>query len=254
MIQKTPPAGKRRFRMIVAYDGSRYSGWQIQPHHATVQSEIERAVHKVTGESVRVDSSGRTDAGVHARGQVVHFDLAGKPDLRKLMISLNAVLPEDIRVLAIRKAASDFHSRISATGKEYRYFIWNDRVMLPFLRHYRAHERRPLDVKAMNEAAAQLVGRNDFAAFSANPHREINGTVRHLRALKVTKRGAEVTIVARGDGFLYKMVRSLAGFLIRVGTGDLEPRSAKTILASLTRTARVPTAPPQGLFLWKVWY
>lgn len=254
MTLKTTPHGKQRFRMTVAYDGTRYSGWQIQPHHPTIQFEIERVVHKVTGEAVRADSSGRTDAGVHARGQVVHFDLTGKPDLRKLMIGFNALLPDDIRVLSIRKAARDFHSRISATGKEYRYFIWNDRVMLPFLRHYRAHERRPLNVKAMNEAAVQLVGRNDFAAFSANPHREINGTVRHVRALKVVKRGSEVVIIARGDGFLYKMVRSLAGFLIRVGTGELEPRSAKAILASATRTARVPTAPPQGLFLWKVSY
>ena len=254
MAVKPVPAGKRRYRMIVAYDGTKYSGWQVQPHHKTIQSEMERVIRELTGETVRVDSSGRTDAGVHARGQVVHFDLASKPVLWKFQQGLNALLDHDIRVLSVRNAPADFHSRISATGKEYRYFIWNDSIMLPFLRHYRAHVRKPLNVKAMNEAASHIVGKHDFAAFSANPHREINGTVRHLRELKVTKRGSQITIIARGDGFLYKMVRSLAGFLIRVGSGEVEPEVAKTILHSKTRTARVPTAPPQGLFLWKVWY
>ncbi|OQA28084.1 MAG: tRNA pseudouridine synthase A [Verrucomicrobia bacterium ADurb.Bin345] len=254
MAVKPVPAGKRRYRMTVAYDGTQYSGWQVQPHRKTVQWELERVILALTGESVRVDSSGRTDAGVHARGQVVHFDLAATPVLRRFRQGCNALLADDIRVLVVRRAPPGFHSRISAAGKEYRYFIWNGEIMPPFLRHYRAHVRKPLNVKAMRKAASLLVGKNDFAAFSANPHREVNGTVRHLRALKVARRGAEVSIVARGDGFLYKMVRSLAGFLIRVGTGEVEPEVGKTILHSRIRTARVPTAPPQGLFLWRVWY
>jgi tRNA pseudouridine38-40 synthase len=131
--------------MIVAYDGTKYSGWQVQPHHKTIQSEMERVIRELTGETVRVDSSGRTDAGVHARGQVVHFDLASKPVLWKFQQGLNALLDHDIRVLSVRNAPADFHSRISATGKEYRYFIWNDSIMLPFLRHYRAHVRKPAE-------------------------------------------------------------------------------------------------------------
>lgn len=240
--------------MVVAYDGSAYAGWQVQPSHHTIQGALEAALHRITGEKVRVQCSGRTDAGVHAIGQVAHFDLAKPVVLAKLQLGLNAVLAEDIRILALRRARPDFHARFSTSGKEYRYFIWNAAVLPPHIRHYRWLVRSPLDVAAMRRAAVLLVGKQDFAAFSANPNREIEGTVRHLHALSVTRRGPEVVIHARGDGFLYKMVRSLAGFLVRVGTGELPPSSAREILATKTRTATVPTAPPQGLFLWKVFY
>ena len=245
---------KRRYRMTIAYDGTQYSGWQIQPSHRTVQGEMERILLELTGETERIHCSGRTDAGVHAREQVAHFDLVKPAVLKKLLIGFNALLDGDIRVLSIRRAKSDFHARFSAKGKEYRYFIWNGEIMSPFLRNTRALIRAPLDVAAMNAAAKRLVGKNDFAAFSANPHYERDGTVRHLRELKVFRRGRELTIVAKGDGFLYKMVRSLAGFLIRVGAGDLKPEAAAEILTSKIRTARVPTAAPEGLFLWRVHY
>ncbi len=248
------PEGMQRYRAVVAYDGTAYAGWQVQPGAVTIQGELEAAVKQVTGEAARVQCSGRTDAGVHAVGQVAHFDLAKTFDLAKLRLSLNAVLPEDIRVLKVNRAKPDFHARFSPKGKEYRYFIWNAAVMPPHLRHYHYAVRKPLDAAAMRRAARLLTGRQDFAAFSANPNREISGTVRHLHSLTVTKRGAEIVIRARGDGFLYKMVRSLAGFLIRVGAGELPPESARTILDSKLRTATVPTAPPQGLFLWKVFY
>lgn len=245
---------KTRYKMTVAYDGTGYAGWQIQPTHKTVQGELERVLHELTGERERIHCSGRTDTGVHAREQVTHFDLAKPVVTRKLLIGLNALLEGDIRVLTLRKAKPDFHARFSAKGKEYRYFIWNGEIMPPFLRNYRALVRAPLDVAAMNAAAKRLEGRHDFAAFSANPHYERDGTVRHLRALKISRRGRDVTIVAKGDGFLYRMVRSLAGFLIRVGAGDLKPEAAGEILTSGVRTARVPTAAPQGLFLWRVDY
>jgi tRNA pseudouridine38-40 synthase len=167
---------------------------------------------------------------------------------------LNALLPPDIRVLGVRRAGSDFHARRSAVGKEYRYFIWNADVCPPWLRRYRTLVTRPLDIASMREAAAALEGRHDFAAFTANPNRVVESTVRELYALRVTRRGREITIRAHGEGFLYKMVRSLAGFLIRVGEGGAPPDEARRILESRTRTARVPTAPPEGLFLWKVFY
>lgn len=245
---------KSRYRLVVAYDGTRYAGWQIQPHHPTIQAELEQALFKLSGERTRVESSGRTDAGVHARAQVAHVDLRAVPVLRKLQLGLNALLPPDIRIMSIRRVSADFHARFSATSKEYRYFIYNGPVMPPYLRLYHTWVRKPLDVRAMRRAARWLVGRHDFAAFSANPHRESNGTVRHLQSLRIAKTGAHVIITARADGFLYRMVRSLAGFLIRVGTGELPPDSAKTILHSKLRTARVPTAPPEGLFLWRVYY
>jgi tRNA pseudouridine38-40 synthase len=254
----THPAGGavpgQRYRMTVAYDGAAYSGWQIQPSRETIQGELERVLFELTRRRERIHCSGRTDTGVHARGQVVHFNLVTPVEPRKLRLGFNALLPADIRVLAVRKAAADFHARKSAVGKEYRYFIWNGDVLPPFLRNHRAHVRDRLDVAAMNRAARHLVGRQDFAAFSANPHREINGTVRHLWDLRVRRSGREVIIVARGDGFLYKMVRSLAGFLIRVGAGEVDPGAAAVILGSKVRTARVPTAPGCGLFLWRVYY
>jgi tRNA pseudouridine38-40 synthase len=249
-----PPGDAHRYLAIVAYDGGAYSGWQIQPQRPSVQGELERVIGEITGHRPRVHSSGRTDTGVHARAQPAHFDLPFHADAGKLQAGLNALLPSDIRVMRVRAVAPDFHARYSCTGKEYRYFIWNGPVLPPFERRYRTWERRPLDVTAMSEAASRLVGRHDFAPFSANPNREIDGTVRHLRKLDVLRRGALVTIVAQADGFLYRMVRSLAGFLIRVGRGELSPQAAGEILAHGIRTARVPTAPPEGLFLWRVFY
>jgi tRNA pseudouridine38-40 synthase len=157
-------------------------------------------------------------------------------------------------VLTLQTVRPDFDARFSATGKEYRYFIWNDPQMLPDLRRHRYHVRIPLDVRAMQRAARLLEGRHDFAAFCANPGYEREGTVRRLYALRVTRHGPELTITAKGEGFLYKMVRSLAGFLVRVGLGELEPADATRILKSKERTARVPTAPGCGLFLWRVSY
>lgn len=244
-----------RYRMDVSYDGTAYSGWQVQPRHRTVQGELERALTGITGGRVRVESSGRTDRGVHAREQVAHFDLArGGFDPSKLLIGINALIEPDIRVLRVRKVAPDFHARFSATGKEYRYFIHNGAVLPPCHRLYRTWIRPALNVAAMRAAATHLQGSHDFAAFAANPNREVDGTYRTLYVLSVTRKGPEITVRARGDGFLYKMVRSLAGFLIRIGRGELAPDDARRILDSRLRTARVPTAPPEGLFLWRVFY
>ena len=243
-----------RYRMTVAYDGTAYAGWQIQPGNPTVQAALEAAVQGITGEAPKLHGSGRTDQGVHAHGQVAHFDLQKPLDCEVLLKGLNALLPADIRVFRVQRAAADFHARRSAVRKEYRYLIWNSRIPDPSLRLYRTHVRHPLDVQAMQAAARLLVGRHDFAAMAANPNREVGSTIRTLSRLSVTRRGHEILIRAESDGFLYKMVRSLAGLLIRVGEGAVPPRQVAEILASRLRTARVPTAPPEGLFLWKVWY
>ena len=243
-----------RYRLTVAYDGSAFHGWQVQPRQVTVQSVIEEALARYSGETVKLHGSGRTDQGVHARGQVAHFDLTRRVVPAVLHKALNAILPDDVRILKTARAADDFDARRSAKGKEYRYFIWNAPVLDPFLRRYRAHIWRRLDVTAMNVAAAALVGVHDFAAFAANPNRETDSTIRNLTRLRCMRRGREVVIVAAADGFLYKMVRSLCGLLIRVGEGDVPPGEARRILETRERTARVPTAPAAGLFLWQVWY
>jgi tRNA pseudouridine38-40 synthase len=240
--------------MTVAYDGTPYAGWQVQPAHMTVQQRIEEALLSLTGERVKVHGSGRTDQGVHAVGQVAHFDLAKRWLPAALRKGLNALLPPDIRVKSLARARSDFHARRSAVRKEYRYFIWNADIMDPCRRFYATHVRKPLDVGAMRAAADVLVGRHDFAAFTANPNREVESTVRELMRLKIRKSGPLITVTAASEGFLYKMVRSLCGLLIRAGEGAVTVNEVRAILASRIRTARVPTAPPEGLFLWRVWY
>lgn len=240
--------------MTVAYDGTHYAGWQVQPGRRTVQGELERVLKVVTREPVKVHGSGRTDQGVHAAGQTAHFDLSGPMPAASLQKALNALLPSDIRVLGVARARPDFHARRSAVSKEYRYFIWNGEVVPPFRRSFCVQERRPLDVERMRRACRQLVGRRDFSAFAANPQRDVPSAVRTLFRLDVRRRGCEVVIAAESDGFLYKMVRSLAGFLIKVGRGELSPADARRILRSRERTALVPTADARGLFLWRVRY
>ncbi|MGQ9661479.1 MAG: tRNA pseudouridine(38-40) synthase TruA [Kiritimatiellia bacterium] len=243
-----------RYRLDISYDGTAYAGWQIQPNHITIQEQLESALTSIAGQQIKLHGSGRTDQGVHARQQVAHFDLERWIAPGVLAKALNACLPADIRVWSARKVPEDFHARRSAVSKEYRYFIWNAEVLPPYLRFYRAHVRVPLDFHRMQRAAALLVGKRDFAAFSANPNRDVGSTVRTLHRLCLRKQGREITIIAASDGFLYRMVRSIVGFLIRVGEGALAPEEATSILASRRRTARVPTAAPQGLFLWRVRY
>jgi len=244
----------QRYKMTVAYDGTGYAGWQVQPGESTVQGVLQSALEELTGERPRVHGSGRTDAGVHARAQVAHFELLNRKDPERLTLGLNAVLDRDVRVEKVRRAASTFDARRSATGKQYRYLIWNAPIVPPELRRYRTHVSAPLDIDAMKEASCALLGRNDFAAFSANPNRHVPSTRRTLRKLEVRRKGKEITLIAESEGFLYKMVRSLAGFLIRVGQGEVDAGDTGEILTSKIRTARVPTAPPEGLWLWKVFY
>jgi tRNA pseudouridine38-40 synthase len=243
-----------RYRMTVAYDGSQYAGWQVQPAHVTVQQRLEERLLALTGDTVKVHGSGRTDQGVHAQGQVAHFDLSKAWDPGVLHKGLNALLPDDIRVIRMARTAPDFHARRSATKKEYRYFIWNAAVMDPCRRLYATHVRRPLDVKAMQAAAHELVGCHDFAAFTANPNRVVESTVRTIEYIRIRKAGHVITVAAASEGFLYKMVRSICGLLIRAGEGAVAVPDVRAILASRVRTARVPTAPAEGLFLWRVWY
>ena len=243
-----------RYRMTIAYDGTAYAGWQVQPNGTTVQEKLEEALFRITGETCKVHGSGRTDRGVHARQQIAHTDIVKALSPQALLQGVNALLPPDIRAMRIVRAQPDFHARRDAVAKEYRYRIWNGAVLPPFLIRTRCHVRTPLDVSAMRRAATLLTGRHDYSAFTANPNREIESCVRTVFELTVCKKGAEIEFRVTGDGFLYKMVRSLAGFLIRVGEGAVSPETASDILVSRIRTARVPTAPAKGLILWSVSY
>ncbi len=244
-----------RFKLTIAYDGTNYAGWQVQPGHATVQQVIEEAIAATVGTMVKLHGSGRTDRGVHARGQVAHFDAETRIPAKSMLNALNARLPEDIRILAAETVPADFHARRSAIAKEYRYVVWNGPVMPPRERLYALLAHRPLDMALIRDGARRFVGEHDFVAFMANPQRTLETTVRTIYEFDVAKRGRRISFRVKGSGFLYKQVRSMVGMLLRVGTGaEKAERITELLDASAPRTAHVPSAPPQGLALWKVWY
>lgn len=244
----------RHFKLTIAYDGTNYGGWQLQPNAVTIQGLLEAALKKIAGKRVVVHGSGRTDAGVHTRAQVASCTLTTNHRPPVLRRALNANLPEDIRVLRVQEVDARFHARFSAKSKEYRYQIDCGAVADPFLRAYAWHHPRPLKLAAMRRAAKLLKGRRDFSALSANPMRPVETPVRTISKLTVMKRGNVMTIAVRADGFLYKMVRSIVGALVKVGEGKLTVEELRKLMKAKKRTALVETAPARGLFLWRVEY
>jgi tRNA pseudouridine38-40 synthase len=245
---------RRHFKLTIAYDGTNYAGWQLQPSGSTVQELVEGALAKMAGGAVRVHGSGRTDAGVHARAQVANCSFHTVLTTPTLVRALNANLPVDIRVQRVQEVDAQFHARFSAKGKEYRYQIDCGAIADPFLRAQAWHHPRPLNVAAMRRAARLLKGRHDFAALSANPMRPVETTVRTVSKLSATKRGNLLTITVVADGFLYKMVRSIVGALVKVGEGRMTVEELQKLMKTKKRSARVETAPAHGLFLWRVFY
>lgn len=250
------PIPPSRWKCTVAYDGTAFAGWQIQPNAETVQSVIEARLAAVFKTQIDITGSGRTDSGVHARGQVFHFDAHWPHDPQKLLTAMRIGLPPTIQILTAKKVPATFHARFSAKGKTYHYHICHGGFADPFTQAYTWSMARTLDVAAMRKAAKSLVGTHDFRAFTAIPGSgvEKEDTVRTVRRLDITVRGSRLRIDAEGNGFLYKMVRSLVGALVDVGVGRLTPDDIPVILASQVRTQRVFTAPPQGLCLVKVFY
>ncbi len=241
----------RYFRCTIAYDGTAYGGWQRQPNAVTVQELLEKALAQLAGCPVVVHGSGRTDAGVHARAQVASFVAPLYHPLATICRALNANLPTDIRVRQVRTVSATFHARFSATSKEYRYQIDCGTVADPFLRHYAWHHPQPLDVSAMRRAARILKGPHDFTALAAKSERQ---PVRTISKLSIIPRGSLLTIAVTADGFLYKMVRSIVGALVKVGERRLTVEELRSVLEGRKRTALIATAPAHGLFLWRVTY
>jgi len=243
--------------LVVAYDGREFAGWQVQPDRPTVQGILEEAlarVHGVGPGGVRIVGAGRTDAGVHALGQVASYRPPTPRSPEVLRAALAGLLPETVRVVAVREMPASFHACRSATGKVYRYRIVNRELALPFEAPWSWHVRAPLDLAAMRAAAARLVGRHDFASFqTAGSPTET--TVRTLRRLTVRDRGGGlVEVEAEADGFLYRMVRNLVGLLVEVGLGRRRAEDAARILAARRRGAAGRTAPARGLCLVRVLY
>ena len=247
------PLRGTRWKCVCAYDGGTFAGWQSQAAGDSVQDKIEARLTEIFHTLIRVHGSGRTDSGVHALGQVFHFDAEWRHGPEKLLAALRTGLPASIQLKSMRAVSEKFHARFKATGKRYEYRIHLGDAD-PFLRPYCWPVFRPLDVDAMRAAAAELRGRHDFRAFTVlnGPARE--DTVRDLRRLDVSRRGKLVRVTAEADGFLYKMVRSLVGVLVAVGEERLTLERVRAILDGHVRTSEVQSAPPQGLFLMKVFY
>src|SRR5947208_13873437 len=245
----------RRLKLIISYDGAPFSGWQSQSHRNTVQDHVEHAFERVLGKPARVHGAGRTDAGVHALAQCAHIDL---PDDRlsaaRWTDALNALLPPTIRALRCQYVSNDFHARLSAKGKIYRYRIWCAPVLPPFEYLPAWHIPRPLDLKILQKAAKHFVGTHDFAAFAANRGKPEESTIRTINSVRVRQNGSCVTIEFDGDGFLYKMVRLIVGSFAKCALGKMPADDAVARLhASQTVSARF-AAPAEGLFLIRVRY
>lgn len=242
------------YKIILSYDGSRYDGWQRQGNtDRTLQGKLEHVLSRLDGQTVELRGAGRTDAGVHARGQVADFRLEHARSPAEVMEYLNQYLPEDIAVLSCELCDPRFHARLSAVGKRYIYRIWNDSVPNVFERKYLTAWPQELNPDAMKEGAALLCGTHDFKAFCSNKKFK-KSSVRTLTALNIERLGSEVRFTFEGDGFLYNMVRILTGTLVEIGMGERRAEELPAILASLDRTQAGRTMPPQGLILDEVFY
>lgn len=247
------------FKLTLAYDGTEFSGWQAQPGQRTVQGALEEAWCEITGETVRTSAASRTDAGVHALGQVVSIQSETRLTAAELFGGINAKLPGDVVLMQIDDAPPEFHATHDARRKRYRYQVHNDRRRPLFERGRVWHVPRQLDVEAMHRAGQTLVGTHDFASFQSTGS-ERESTVRTIFAVEVTSEpnalasGRLVRIEVEGDGFLYNMVRIIAGTLVEVGTGVRDQHSLGEALAACDRRAAGKTAPPQGLILMHVEY
>lgn len=244
----------RRVRLFIAYDGTDYCGWQIQPNGITIEEILNQKLSVITGEDIHVIGASRTDSGVHALGQVAVFDTESSIPPERMSYALNQKLPEDIVIVRSDEVSSDWHPRYqNEVIKTYEYHICNAPVPNPLKRRYSTHVSFPMDVEKMREGARYLVGEHDFVSF-CNIRTNVEDTVRTVTDLTITQRGEDITIRITGNGFLYNMVRIIAGTLIRVGRGFYTPERVKEILEEKERTAAGGTAPPNGLVLVEVKY
>ena len=243
----------RNLRLDICYDGTRYRGWQRLPgKDDTIQGKLETVLSRILGEPIEISGSGRTDAGVHARGQVANFHCESTMAAPEILENLRRYLPEDIGIYSCRDVSERFHARLNAKEKTYCYRIWNSEMPCVFDRRFVAVMPERLDVDAMEQAARHLTGQHDFAAFCGNAKMK-KSTVRYIRDLTVTRQGNEVRITVTGNGFLHNMVRILVGTLVEVGRGEREPDSIPQLFGGKRAEAGF-LAPPQGLCLMEVYY
>ncbi|MBR2528133.1 MAG: tRNA pseudouridine(38-40) synthase TruA [Blautia sp.] len=243
----------KRIGIVVAYDGTNYSGWQIQPNAVTIQGILNETLSRLMGEEIQVMGASRTDSGVHALGNVAVFDTNTRMPGEKVSYALNQFLPPDIRIQLSEEVDPDFHPRYSDSEKTYQYRILNRRFPIPTERLYSYFYHYHLDVEKMREATSYLIGRHDFASF-CGAGAQVRSTVRTITGIEVFKDGDMITIQVSGTGFLYNMVRIIAGTLIEIGNGQYPPERMREILDACDREAAGPTAPAHGLTLMGIRY
>lgn len=249
----------RNIKLVLAYDGSEFSGWQVQPDLPTAQGTLASAIGRITGEKVLPQGSGRTDAGVHALAQVATFSTESSVPTENWVKALNDILPPSIRVLKAQQSAFDFHARKSAQAKTYRYRMLRSAICPPFLARYVWHYPYPLDEPAMQRVAGLVIGEHDFTSFAAvDPERgteeEPANNIRTIFESLWERSGEEFTYTVRGNGFLHHMVRNLVGTFLLVGKGTLQPEDISRILRECNRSSAGATAPANGLYLVGVEY
>ncbi len=244
---------RHRTALLLQFDGTSYAGWQRQANAKSVQGTVEACLAKLCHEKITLIGCSRTDAGVHARHHISHFDSACTVPEDRLYLALGTLLPEDISVLDAKVVPDHFHARFGTSGKQYSYYIWNDRKKSALLSRYSLHESRDLDLEAMREGASLLVGKKDFRCFMASGS-SAKTTVRTLHKVELEANGPLLRLIVAGDGFLYNMVRIIAGTLLYIGLGKLEPHDVQVMLETGDRTLAGKTLAPQGLFLDEVYY
>lgn len=240
----------RRIKLVVAYDGTEYCGFQVQNNGPTIEGELNKVLSELFKEDIRVIGASRTDSGVHAYCNVAVFDTNARMPAEKMVYAINQRLPEDVRVQESSEVAADFHPRHTDSRKTYEYRIYNASVQNPMKRRYALWNYYKLDVEKMKEAATYLVGEHDFKSF-CSADTQVESTVRTVYEVSVTQSGEDIVISVSGNGFLYNMVRIIAGTLLEVGKGRIEPNEMPRILEAKNRQASGPTAPPHGLTLVK---
>lgn len=243
----------RRIMLVLAYDGTDFYGYQVQNDDRTVQKVLEDAIFKLTGERVKSVASGRTDSGVHAEGQVVHFDTNSTVPGSKFKDALNSLLDKDVRVLKSKEVSADFHARYSAKSKVYKYTIYNGKVENPLNNRYATFYPYKIDFDKINDAIKEIVGTHDFKCFLASGS-QVKNTVRTVEYIKVAKKGKLVTFTVKGNGFLYNMVRIIVGTLLDVSQGRLTTNDLKNAIETKNRRLVGKTMPPNGLRLYRVYY
>ena len=243
----------KRIKLTIAYDGTNYCGWQIQPNGITIEEILNKALSKMTGEEILVIGASRTDSGVHAMGNVAVIDTETTNRAEKIAVALNQRLPEDIVITKSEEVPLDFHPRYCNCSKTYEYHIINTRIPIPTKRLTNYFVSYVLDIDKMRQAASYLVGEHDFVSF-CNVRTDVENTVRTITALDILTNGNEITIRITGNGFLYNMVRIIVGTLVRVGRGFYEPEKVKEILEAKDRKAAGVTAPAHGLMLVEIKY